>query len=190
MTTDPAPSPNGDVRPRPPWAAAADPLLLEYYETEWGRPVHDERAMFERLSLGIFQTGLSWLTILRKRRAFREAFAGFDPDAVADFDDADVARLLADEGIIRNRRKIEATINNAQATVTLRPDGGLVDLVWSFAPVTAAQSAAAGEVADMPMESPESRALAKELKKRGFQHVGPVMLLAMMKAVGVVVPSM
>lgn len=185
MTSEPAATSSGDIRPRPPWAATADPLLLEYFETEWGRPVHDERAMFERLSLGIFQTGLSWLTILHKREAFREAFADFEPDVVAGFDDDDVARLMSDEGIIRNRRKIEATINNAQATVALRPEGGLVQLVWSFKPVTAAQPGASGEPAEMPTESPESRALAKELKNRGFRHVGPVMLLAMMKAVGV-----
>ena len=111
---------------RPAWAAT-DPLLRDYYDTEWGMPVRDERGLFERLSLEAFQSGLSWVTILRKRPAFRAAFADFDPDTVAGFDDRDVARLMADAGIVRNLRKVEATIANAQAVVDLRPDGGLVD---------------------------------------------------------------
>ena len=115
---------------RPPWAAH-DPLLRTYYDTEWGMPVRDERGLFERLSLEAFQSGLSWATILRKRPAFREAFAGFDPDAVAGFDDADIARLLADARIVRNRAKILATVGNARATVSLRERGGLAELIWS-----------------------------------------------------------
>lgn len=118
---------------RPPWAAV-DPLLKHYYDTEWGMPVRDEHGLFERLSLEAFQSGLSWATILRKRDAFREAFAGFDPDAVAAFDDKDVERLMADERIIRNRAKILATITNAVATIRLREEGGLPALIWSFQP--------------------------------------------------------
>ena len=120
---------------RPVWAAT-DPLMQEYYDTEWGMPVRDERGLFERLSLEAFQSGLSWATILRKRPAFRAAFDDFDPDTVAAYDDRDVERLMADAGIVRNRRKIDATITNARATVALRAEGGLVDLVWSFRPET------------------------------------------------------
>ena len=120
---------------RPAWAAT-DPLLREYYDTEWGMPVRDERGVFERLSLEAFQSGLSWATILRKRTAFREAFDGFDPDRVAGYGDRDVERLLADAGIVRNRAKVLATITNARATVALRehPDGDLAAFVWSFRP--------------------------------------------------------
>src|SRR6188768_2669643 len=118
---------------RPPWAAS-DPLLQTYYDTEWGMPVRDERGMFERLSLEAFQSGLSWVTILRKRPAFRRAFADFDPEVVAGFGADDVERLMGDAGIVRNRPKIRATITNAQATVLLRPEGGLVELVWGFRP--------------------------------------------------------
>src|SRR5690606_10125025 len=142
---------------RPAWASR-DPLLREYYDTEWGVPVRDERGLFERLSLEAFQSGLSWATILRKRPAFRAAFADFDPDAVAAFGDDDVARLLADAGIVRNRRKIEATIANAQATVALRADGGLPELIWSFRPMRTPRPRT---VAEVPTTSPESVALAK-----------------------------
>lgn len=127
---------------RPVWAAA-DPLLREYYDTEWGMPVRDERGVFERLSLEAFQSGLSWATILRKRPAFREAFAGFDPEAVAGFGEEDVDRLLGDAAIVRNRAKILATIGNARATLHLREagdvDGGLAGLVWSYQPETTPQ---------------------------------------------------
>ena len=118
---------------RPSWAAT-DPLLRDYYDTEWGMPVTDERGVFERLSLEAFQSGLSWATILRKRENFRAAFAGFDPETVAAFDAADTERLLGDAGIVRNRLKVAATITNARATVLLRTDGGLADFVWSFQP--------------------------------------------------------
>ncbi len=167
---------------RPAWAAT-DPLLREYYDTEWGMPVRDERGLFERLSLEAFQSGLSWATILRKRPAFREAFAGFDPDVVAAFGDDDVARLMADARIVRNRRKVEATIANARATVALRADGGLAELVWSFQPADTPRPRAVGEI---PTTSPESVALAKELKARGFRHVGPTTMFALMEAVGIV----
>ena len=167
---------------RPEWAAT-DPLMKEYYDTEWGMPVRDERGLFERLSLEAFQSGLSWATILRKRPAFRAAFDDFDPDTVAAYDDRDVERLMADVGIVRNRRKIDATITNARATVALRADGGLVDLVWSFRPEATPIPASYAEV---PSTSEESKALSKELKRRGFAFVGPTTMFALMEAVGIV----
>jgi DNA-3-methyladenine glycosylase I len=167
---------------RPTWAAT-DPLLRDYYDTEWGLPVRDETGLFERLSLEAFQSGLSWATILRKRPAFRAAFDGFDPDTVAGYDEHDVARLMADAGIVRNLRKIEATITNARATVALRDDGGLVDLVWSFRPD---RTPAPSTYADVPTTSPESKALAKALRARGFVFVGPTTMFALMEAVGIV----
>lgn len=167
---------------RPSWASR-DPLLREYYDTEWGMPIRDEQGLFERLSLEAFQSGLSWATILRKRPAFRAAFADFAPDHVATFDDTDVARLMADAGIVRNRRKIDATITNARATVALREDGGLVDLIWSFQP---AETPAPRTMADLPTVSDESKALAKELRRRGFSFVGPTTMFALMTAIGIV----
>lgn len=167
---------------RPRWAAS-DPLLREYYDTEWGMPVTDETGVFERLALEGFQAGLSWATILRKRPAFREAFAGFDPDRVAAFGESDVERLMRDAGIIRNRAKIEATVGNAAATVALREDGGLPGLVWSFKP---AASPAPVRLADIPTASPESAALSKELKRHGFAFVGPTTMFALMEAIGIV----
>ncbi|WP_298012486.1 DNA-3-methyladenine glycosylase I [uncultured Microbacterium sp.] len=167
---------------RPAWASR-DPLLRQYYDTEWGMPVHDERGVFERLSLEAFQSGLSWATILRKREAFRSAFAGFDPERVAAFDDADVDRLLTDASIVRNRLKVEATLANAAATVRLRDDGGLANLVWSFAPE---QTPTPETLDQVPSSSPESRALARELKRRGFRFVGPTTMFALMEAIGIV----
>lgn len=167
---------------RPRWAAS-DGLMQEYYDTEWGMPVRDERGLFERLSLEAFQSGLSWTTILRKRPAFRAAFRDFDPDAVARFDDDDRARLLGDAGIVRNRLKIDATIDNARATVALRDDGGLVDFVWSFRPSTTPEPRSITEV---PTSSPESVALSKALKARGFRFVGPTTMFALMEAAGLV----
>jgi DNA-3-methyladenine glycosylase I len=167
---------------RPVWASV-DPLLREYYDTEWGMPVRDERGLFERISLEAFQSGLSWATILRKRPAFRAAFDDFDPDTVAGYGAADVARLMADAGIVRNRRKIEATITNARATVGVRDEGGLVDLVWSFRP---SQTPAPTTYADVPTTSPESVALAKALRRRGFTFVGPTTMYALMEAIGMV----
>lgn len=167
---------------RPVWASV-DPLLREYYDTEWGMPIRDERGLFERISLEAFQSGLSWATILRKRPAFRAAFDDFDPDTVAGYGEADVARLMADAGIVRNRRKIEATITNAQATVGVRDEGGLVDLVWSFRP---SQTPAPTTYADVPTTSPESVALAKALRRRGFRFVGPTTMYALMEAIGMV----
>ncbi len=167
---------------RPAWAAT-DPLLREYYDTEWGMPVREERGLFERISLEAFQSGLSWSTILRKRPAFRLAFQSFDPDAVAAFTEVDVEHLLGDAGIIRNRAKIAATINNAKAVVNLREAGGLVDLVWSFQP-EATPEPREGE--PVITQSQESLSLSRELKKRGFSFVGPTMMYALMEAIGMV----
>lgn len=167
---------------RPRWASV-DPLLRTYYDTEWGLPVRDERGLFERLSLEAFQSGLSWATILRKRPAFRAAFADFDPETVAAFGDADVERLLGDAGIVRNRAKILATIGNAGATVALRADGGLGRLIWSFQPEVTPQPRT---LAEIPTTSPESRALSVALRARGFRFVGPTTMYALMEAVGIV----
>ncbi len=167
---------------RPVWASS-DPLMREYYDTEWGLPVRDEQGLFERISLEAFQSGLSWATILRKRPAFRVAFGGFDPDAVAAYDDRDVERLMGDAGIVRNRRKVEATITNARATVALRAEGGLVDLVWSFQP---AATPAPASYAEVPTRSEESVALSKALRRKGFTFVGPTTMYALMEAVGIV----
>ncbi len=167
---------------RPEWAST-DPLLREYYDTEWGMPVRDEQGLFERLSLEAFQSGLSWATILRKRPAFRAAFDEFDPDRVAGYDGSDVERLMSDAGIVRNRRKIDATITNARATVALRAEGGLAELIWSFRPERTPEPAS---YADVPTTSPESVALAKTLRSKGFVFVGPTTMFALMEAVGVV----
>ncbi len=167
---------------RPTWASV-DPMLREYYDTEWGMPVRDERGMYERISLEGFQAGLSWATILRKRPAFRAAFAGFDPDAVARFTEDDVERLMADAGIVRNRAKIRATITNARATIRLRERGGLVDLVWSFQPAQTPRPTTIGEI---PTSSPESVALSKALRREGFAFVGPTTMYALMEAIGII----
>lgn len=167
---------------RPAWASA-DPLMRDYYDTEWGLPVRDEQGLYERICLEGFQAGLSWATILRKRPAFRAAFAGFSPDAVSLFTDADVERLMQDPGIVRNRLKIRAAINNAQATLALRQDGGLVDFVWQFQPAATPQPAVH---ADIPTQSAESIALSKALRKKGFSFVGPTTMFALMEAIGMV----
>jgi DNA-3-methyladenine glycosylase I len=162
-----------------------DPLYERYHDEEWGRPVTDERGLFERMSLEAFQSGLSWLTILRKRESFRAAFANFEPEAVARFGDDDVERLMADAGIVRNRAKIEATIANARATVALHEDGGtLRELIWEHRPPP--RDAPPQTFADVPSQTPETVALAKELKRRGFRFVGPTTLYALMQATGVV----
>ncbi|GAA2481393.1 DNA-3-methyladenine glycosylase I [Terrabacter carboxydivorans] len=167
---------------RPAWASV-DPLLMDYYDTEWGMPIRDERGLYERICLEGFQAGLSWATILRKRPNFRAAFAGFDPDVVATFTDDDVERLLGDAGIIRHRGKIQATITNARATIALREDGGLVDFVWSFQP---ADTPRPSDHSDVPTVSDESKALSKALRKKGFAFVGPTTMYALMEAVGIV----
>lgn len=167
---------------RCPWAVG-DPLNLDYHDTEWGLPVHGESAYLERLTLEAFQSGLSWRTILAKRPAFREAFAGFDADTVAAYDEADVARLMADARIVRNHRKIEAAVVNAGATVALRERGGLERLVLSFRP----EAPPAPETTEQVVAtSPESVALSKALKKAGFAFVGPTTMYALMQATGLV----
>ena len=172
---------NADRR-RCGWAtSAAD--YIRYHDEEWGRELHGQRALFERLSLEAFQSGLSWLVILRKRPAFRTAFAGFDVDAVAAFDEGDVERLLADPGIVRNRAKIEATVGNARAVQEAVPEG-LDALLWSFAPPRSRPRPASAD--EVPSTSPESRAMARELKRRGFRFVGPTTAYALMQATGMV----
>jgi DNA-3-methyladenine glycosylase I len=173
--------PGSDGRLRCAWGARPAEYVT-YHDTEWGRPVQDEIRLFEKLCLEGFQAGLSWLTILRKREAFRRAFAGFDPTSVAAFDDADVARLLADSGIIRSRAKIEATIANARAVLELG-DTSLSELVWAHAP---APRPAPVSMAEVPASTPESVALAKQLKRRGFRFVGATTVYAMMQACGLV----
>jgi DNA-3-methyladenine glycosylase I len=162
----------------------SDPLYQAYHDLEWGRPVRDERGLYERLCLEGFQSGLSWLTILRKREGFRAAFAGFEPDAVARFGERDVGRLLGDAGIVRHRGKIEAAIANARATVALRETGTpLHQLVWAHRPEP---RSAVASLHDLPATTPESVALSKLLKKRGFRFVGPTTVYAAMQACGVV----
>ncbi len=167
---------------RCPWAAG-DPTNRGYHDTEWGMRVDGERAHLERLTLEAFQSGLSWLTILNKRTAFREVFAGFDADAIARFDEGDVERLMAEPRIVRNRRKIDAAITNARATVALRERGGLVEFLWSYRP---AQTPAPADTDEVATTSPESIAMSKALKKVGFAHVGPTTMYALMEAIGIV----
>jgi DNA-3-methyladenine glycosylase I len=162
---------------------ASTPEYVAYHDDEWGRPLHGDAALFERLCLEAFQSGLSWLTVLRKRPAFRVAFAGFDIDAVAGFTDEDVARLLADPGIIRNRAKITAAVWNARAVREAVPEG-LDALLWSFAP--AAPRPRPRSLAEVPATSPESVAMARELKRRSFRFVGPTTAYALMQATGMV----
>jgi DNA-3-methyladenine glycosylase I len=162
-----------------------DPLYERYHDEEWGVPVRDERGLFERISLEAFQSGLSWITILRKREAFRAAFAGFDAEVVAGWGAAEVDRLLADPGIVRNRAKIEATLANARALRSLHDRGAtLGEIVWSHAPTTPA--AVAATLSDLPSRTPQSIALAKALKAAGFRFVGPTTAYAAMQACGIV----
>ena len=166
---------------RCPWGAGE--AMRSYHDTEWGLRVSGEAAYLERLTLEAFQSGLSWSTILNKREAFREVFAGFDADTVAAYDEGDVLRLMDDARIVRNRRKIDATIANARATVGLREEGGLEAFVLGFVP---AEQPAPGDTGEMLTVSPESVALSRALKKRGFAHVGPTTMYALMEAVGLV----
>jgi DNA-3-methyladenine glycosylase I len=165
-------------RQRCSWAESA-PEYAAYHDDEWGTPLHGDRELFERVSLEAFQSGLSWLIILRKRPAFRAAFADFDIATVAAFDERDEARLLADAGIVRNRAKIEATINNAQRVIDAVPEG-FDEFLWSFAPVRRKRPDS------VPSESDESKAMSKELKRRGFKFVGPTTAYALMQATGMV----
>ncbi|MFI0149417.1 DNA-3-methyladenine glycosylase I [Streptomyces lydicus] len=174
-----------DGIPRCPWGMESEQMAdyRAYHDTEWGLPVHGDDALFERMSLEAFQSGLSWITILRRRPGFRAAFAGFRIAEVARFTEADAERLLADPGIIRNRAKIAATINNAKVAAAL-PPGELDELIWSYAPDRGRP--APRTVADVQPVTPGSTALAKDLKKRGFRFVGPTTAYAMMQACGLV----
>jgi DNA-3-methyladenine glycosylase I len=170
-----------DQRVRCDWGNSS-PEYVTYHDEEWGTPLRGDDALFERLCLEAFQSGLSWLTILRKRPAFRAAFAGFAIDAVAEFTPADEARLMADASIVRNRAKITAAVRNARAAQQL-PEG-LSELLWGFAPTDGRPRPAT--LADVPATSPESVAMAKELKRRGFVFVGPTTAYALMQATGMV----
>lgn len=158
-------------------------LYSDYHDQEWGRPLRGRVALFERMSLEAFQSGLSWLTILRKRENFRSAFSGFDIEKVARFTDADVQRLMADAGIVRNRAKIDATIANARVAADLGTSEDLSDLLWSFAPPPRPRPA---DISQIPSVTAESKAMAKELKHRGFRFVGPTTAYALMQATGMV----
>ena len=162
-----------------------DPLYEAYHDEEWGRPVRDERGLYERLCLEGFQAGLSWITILRKRPRFREVFAGFDPDVVAGYAERDVERLMGDAGIIRSRPKIEAAIGNARATLALREtDAPLEELVWSFAPSPRVRRASS--LSELPAQTDESRAMSTALRAAGFKFLGPTTCYAAMQACGLV----
>jgi DNA-3-methyladenine glycosylase I len=177
------PDPGTDRRARCSWGASTLDYAA-YHDDEWGRASDDERTIFEKLCLEGFQAGLSWLTILRKRDAFRRSFADFDAERLARFDDGDVERLLGDAGIIRHRRKIESAINNARALVAMWDRGETVgELVWSFEPLARPAPVA---LADVPAQTGESAALSKALKGRGFSFVGPTTMYAAMQAIGVV----
>jgi DNA-3-methyladenine glycosylase I len=170
------------------WWGAGDPLYRRYHDQEWGRPVAEDRRLFEKLALEGFQAGLSWLTILRKRERFREVFAGFDPATVARFGAPEVERLLADPGIVRNRAKIEATINNARRYPELAAEfGSLAAYVWRFEPDPRARP----PLLDYPTllqlgQSPESKAMSRDLRRRGWAFVGPTTTYAFMEAMGLV----
>lgn len=171
-----------DGKSRCPWAGSSADYMA-YHDTEWGVPIHDEHALYERLMLEAFQSGLAWITILRKRDGIRDAFCQFDADKVAAYNEADIARLLQDARIIRNHQKIVAAIRNAQATIALREHGGLDALIWSHQPTPGAPPVS---VHDVPAITPESVALAKSLKNAGFVFVGPTTAYAMMQAIGMV----
>jgi len=170
-----------DGRVRCSWATSA-PEYLVYHDEEWGQPVRQDAALYERMTLESFQSGLAWLTILRKRENFRAAFEGFDPDVVADYGPPEIDRLMTDPGIVRNRKKIEAAIGNARAIGGL--DGSLTDLLWSFAP--SRETPAPRSMADLPAKTLESTAMAKRLKALGFAFLGPTTCYALMQATGMV----
>jgi DNA-3-methyladenine glycosylase I len=177
-----------DGNARCAWGTS-DPLYLAYHDDEWGRPLRDERGMFELLCLEAFQSGLAWITILRKRPGFRQAFAGFDPEVVAGYGDADVARLMADTAIVRNRAKVDAAIANARAVVGLQEAGTtLVDVVFGHDPPPSERPSGRRfrSFSEIPSATPTSAALSKDLRSRGFRFVGPVVAYALMQAAGVV----
>lgn len=172
-----------DGVPRCSWPGT-DPLYLAYHDEDWGRPVRDERELFEKLILDGAQAGLAWITILRKREGYRRAFDGFDPERVAAYGPTDVERLLADPGIVRNRQKVAAAIANAQALLAMHEAGEtLSTLVWSHAP---AEHAVLRVGMDYPVTTPEAEALSAELRRRGWKFVGPTIVYAFMQAVGIV----
>jgi DNA-3-methyladenine glycosylase I len=176
-----------DGRARCPWATGD--VYAAYHDDEWGVPLHGDRALLEKLTLEGFQSGLSWIVVLRKREAFRAAFAGFEPHVVAAFGDDDVERLLADAGIVRNRQKIEAAIGNARAVVALRErdgEGALDRLIWSFADAARAEHVPPDDLADVPASTAASKALAKALQREGLRFVGPVTIYALMQSAGLV----
>ncbi len=185
MTTTGVGQGDSHDRPRCGWAGA-DPLYQRYHDDEWGVALHGDRALFEKLSLEAFQSGLSWITILRRREGFRTAFAGFEIDRVAEFDDTAVERLLADVSIIRNRAKIEATIANARVLCdwTATEPGALDALIWSFQPP--ARTVRPTTLAEIPTQTDESRALARALQSRGLRFVGPTTAYALMQSAGLV----
>jgi DNA-3-methyladenine glycosylase I len=177
--------PGPDGKPRCWWALSTEDYV-DYHDKEWGRPLHGDSELFERLTLEAFQSGLSWLTILRKRENFRAAFDGFDVELVAGYGDSEIERLLGDAGIVRNRRKIEAAISNAKAARELHANGETLDeLIWSFASDPSSRPAPKAP-ADIPATTPQSTAMAKELKRRGFVFVGPTTAYATMQAAGLV----
>lgn len=193
MDLGPVRHPDGDLRC--PWVydvrGAPIDVYVAYHDGEWGKALHGDAALFERISLEAFQSGLSWLTILRKRPAFREAFAGFDPWVVANFDDSDRARLLADRRIVRNRAKVDATLSNARAVVRMceaHGDGALDRVVWQHAPASAGKPTrpAPQTITDVPAVTPESDRLARALKASGFRFIGPTTAYALMQAIGMV----
>jgi DNA-3-methyladenine glycosylase I len=163
----------------------ADPLYMAYHDREWGRPERDGRALFEKLALDGFQAGLSWITILRKRAAFRAAFSGFEPEAIALYGEADVARLLADPGIVRSRSKIEATIGNARAWIEIEARQGFARFVWRFYDYRPRQNRWRGR-SEVPVETPESREMSKALRAAGFKFCGPTIVYAFAQACGMV----
>jgi DNA-3-methyladenine glycosylase I len=168
------------------WGVEGDPLYRAYHDEEWGRPSREERHLFEMLILEGAQAGLSWSTILKKREGYRRAFAGFDPEVVAGFGDADVARLLADPGIVRNRLKVESAVSNARAVMVLREAGeSLVEVLWAFVG-DAPRDRRAANLGELPAETAESQAMSRELKRRGFRFVGPTVCYAFMQAAGLV----
>jgi DNA-3-methyladenine glycosylase I len=173
-----------DGLPRCPWGLSA-PEYIAYHDEEWGREIRTDTGLYERMTLEAFQSGLSWLTILRKREGFRKAFSRFNLKKVAAYGPDDVERLLSDASIVRNRAKIEAAIRNANAALELKADGGLAKLLWSFAPDPSGRPAPK-TLADVPPLTPESKAMAKELKRRGFAFVGPTTAYALMQAAGLV----
>ncbi len=178
-------TPGEDGLRRCPWAGSTAEYRA-YHDDEWGRPVADDARIYEKLCLEGFQSGLSWLTILRKREGFRRAFAGFDPEKVAAFDDGDVGRLLGDAGIVRHRGKIEATIANAAATLAVQAErGSLAALVWEFEPVRRGRATPV-RLGDLPPQTPESLALSKALRRYGFRFIGPTTAYAAMQSLGLV----